>query len=79
MSERNSPGSRRGPRTRRGSYGRAPRPSGRWWAAVGASAGVLALTAGVAYGVTGSSDAPAGSKPVAGQAVPAPAPSPAQT
>ncbi|GGT71636.1 CAP domain-containing protein [Actinomadura citrea] len=79
MSERNSAGSRRSPRTRRGSYGRATRPSGRWWAAVGASAGVLALTAGVAYGVTVSSDAPADSRPVADNAAPAPAPSPAKT
>ncbi|MGI5205161.1 CAP domain-containing protein [Spirillospora sp. CA-108201] len=74
MSERNNAGSRRGPRTRRGSYGRATRPSGRRWAAVGASASVLALTAGVAYGVSGSSDAPADSQPVADRAAPAPAP-----
>ncbi|MEU9843830.1 CAP domain-containing protein [Actinomadura sp. NPDC048032] len=79
MSERNSTGSRRSPRTRRGSYGRAPRPSGRWWAAVGASASVVALTAGVAYGVTGSSEAPADSRPVADRAAPAPTPSPAKT
>lgn len=36
---------------------------------------MLALTAGVAYGVSGSSDAPADSTPVADRAAPAPAPS----
>lgn len=40
---------------------------------------MLALTGGVAYGVAGSSDAPADSKPVADHAAPAPAPSPAKT
>ncbi|WP_229810199.1 CAP domain-containing protein [Actinomadura citrea] len=40
---------------------------------------MLALTAGVAYGVTVSSDAPADSRPVADNAAPAPAPSPAKT
>ena len=40
---------------------------------------MLALTAGVAYGVTGSSDAPADSRPVADHAAPAPAPSPSKT
>lgn len=41
---------------------------------------MLALTAGVAYGVTGSSDAPADSTPVADRAAPPPAPSsPART
>jgi uncharacterized protein YkwD len=79
VSERNDTGSRRRPGTRRGSYGRAPRPSGRWWAAVGASASVVALTAGIAYGLTGSSGTPADSRPVADRATPAPASSPAKT
>lgn len=40
---------------------------------------MVALTAGVAYGVAGSSDAPADSQPVADRAAPAHTPSPAKT
>lgn len=78
MRERNETGSTGSPRARGGSFGRGSRPSKRWWAAIGASATAVALTAGVAYGVTGSSGDSASSKPAADHAAPARASSPAE-
>ncbi|MFD0687218.1 CAP domain-containing protein [Actinomadura fibrosa] len=69
MSKHHGAGADRGPGPRR--LRRRPVPK-RWWIAGAAGSAALCLTAGVAYAVTGTSDDPAGSRPVADRAASTP-------